>query len=250
MSFASIVLMLSSNKKLDKHRLIKLHNCYRPIGKHIQGHRKPSSVSPTLQTEPTRMRQREQTKDKLIQAALELFVRQGYHGTSINDITQKVGVTKAAFYSHFDSKGQLLLRIISEYESRYIDQLIRAVAEYASDPIGKLHRAISFSADFAVKNPELCLFLDHVTTELNADVDFLPAMKKVHDKYRHFLRGIIADGIEQGLINKEYDPELTAVTFMAIHQGVLSQWSLHRYQLNGRKYVKNYRRVVMNGLKT
>jgi len=196
------------------------------------------------------VRQGERTKNKIIQAALELFVRQGYHGTSINDITQKVRVTKAAFYSHFDSKGQLLLRIISEYESQYIDRLMRAVADHVSDPIGKLHRAISFSADFAVKNPDLCLFLDHLTTELNADVDFLPALKKVHDKYRHFLRGIIADGIEQGLIDKEYDPELTALTFMAIHQGVLYEWSLNRYQLNGREYVKNYRRVIMNGLKT
>ncbi len=194
------------------------------------------------------MRQREQTKNRIIQAALELFVRQGYHGTSINDITQKVRVTKAAFYSHFDSKGQLLLRIISEYESRYIDQLIRAVADYVSDPVGKLHRAISFSADFAVKNPDLCLFLDHLTTELNADVDFLPALKRVHDKYRHFLKDIIAEGVQQGLINKEYDPELTALTFMAIHQGVLYQWSLHRCELNGRKYVKNYRKVIMDGL--
>ena len=185
----------------------------------------------------------------MIQAALELFVRQGYHGTSINDITQKVRVTKAAFYSHFDSKGQLLLRIINEYESQYIDHLIRAVAHHASNPIGKLHRVISFSAEFAVKNLDLCLFLDHLTTELNADVDFLPALRKVHDKYRRFLRDIIAEGIVQGLINKEYDPELTALTFMAIHQGVLYEWSLHRHQLNGRKYVKNYRRVIMNGLK-
>jgi AcrR family transcriptional regulator len=195
------------------------------------------------------MRQREQTKDKIIQAALELFVRQGYHGTSINDITQKVRVTKAAFYSHFDSKGQLLLRIISEYESRYIDQMIRAVAEHPSDPVGKLHRAISFSSEFAVKNLDLCLFLDYLTAELNADVDFLPALKRVHDKYRLFVRDIIAEGIQQGLINKEHDPDLTALTFMAIHQGVLYQWSLNRYQLDGRKYVKNYRRVIMNGLK-
>ena len=195
------------------------------------------------------MRQGERTKSKIIQAALELFVRQGYHGTSINDIMREVRVTKAAFYSHFDSKGQLLLRIISEYESRYIDQLMRAIADHGSDPIGKLHRAISFSADFALKHPDLCLFLDHLTTELNADVDFLPALKKVHDKYRHFLRSIIAEGIKQRLINQEYDPELTAMTFMAIHQGVLYQWSLHRHQLNGRKYVRNYRRVIMNGLK-
>ncbi len=195
------------------------------------------------------MRQREQTKDKIIEAALELFVRQGYHGTSINGITQKVRITKAAFYSHFDSKGQLLLRIISEYESRYINQLIRVVSEYDGDAITRLHRAISFSAEFAVKNPELCLFLDYLTAELNADVDFFPHLKKVHDKYQLFIKEIIAEGIQQGLINEEHDPALTALTFIAVHHGVLHQWRLNRCHLNGKEYVRNFRRILMTGLK-
>lgn len=194
------------------------------------------------------MRPREQTKDKIIQAALELFVRQGYHGTSINDITQKVGLTKAAFYSHFDSKGQLLLRIINEYESRYIDQLIQVVREYPGDAIGKLHRAISFSSDFAVKNLDLCLFLDFLTSELNTDVDFLPPLKKVYDKYQAFVRDIIASGIEEGLVSKDLDPALAALIFMAVHHGVLHQWSLNRYQLDGKAYVKNFRKILMDGL--
>jgi len=37
------------------------------------------------------MRQKDHTKNKIIKVALELFVRHGSHGTSINDITQKVG---------------------------------------------------------------------------------------------------------------------------------------------------------------
>ncbi|MBN1105390.1 MAG: TetR/AcrR family transcriptional regulator [Deltaproteobacteria bacterium] len=195
------------------------------------------------------MRQGEQTKYKIIQAALELFVRQGYHGTSINDITQKVRITKAAFYSHFESKGQLLLRIIDEYESRYIDQVIRVVTEHPGDAMGKLHRAISFNSDFAAKNPQLCLFLDYLTAELNADVDFLPSLKKVYDKYQSFITGIIAEGIQEGLLNKALNPALTALTFIAVHHGVLHQWSLNRYQLNGKEYVSNFRKILMNGLK-
>ncbi|MFZ0452049.1 MAG: TetR/AcrR family transcriptional regulator [Desulfatiglandaceae bacterium] len=194
------------------------------------------------------MRQGEQTKSKIIQAALELFVRQGYHGTSINDIMRRVRITKAGFYAHFDSKGQLLLRIIDEYESRYIDQLIRYVLEKPADAIGKLNRAISFSSAFAVRNLDLCLFLDYLTTELNANVDFLPFLRRVHDKYRSFIRDIVAEGIQQGLINEEYDPNLTALTFIAVHHGVIHQWSLNRYQLSGKEYVKNFRRILMNGL--
>jgi AcrR family transcriptional regulator len=195
------------------------------------------------------MRQREQTKNKIIEAALQLFVRQGYHGTSINDITQKVRITKAGFYSHFDSKGQLLLRIINEYESRYIDQLIRIVTEFEGDPVSKLNRAISFNAQFGAKNPELCLFLDYLTAELNADIDFLPPLKKVYDKYQSFITDIIAAGIQQGLVNKALNPSLTALIFIAVHHGLLHQWSLNRYQINSKEYVRNYRRIFMNGLK-
>jgi AcrR family transcriptional regulator len=195
------------------------------------------------------MRQREQTKNQIIETALRLFVRRGYHGTSINDIMRKVGITKAGFYSHFDSKDQLLLRIIHEYESRYIDQLIRIVTGFEGDPVSKLHRAISFNAEFALRNPELCLFLDYLTSELNADVDFLPPLKKVYDKYQSFIADIIAAGIQQGLVNKALNPDLTALIFIAVHHGLLHQWSLNRHQLNSEEYVRNYRRIFMNGLK-
>lgn len=195
------------------------------------------------------MRQREQTKDKIIEAALGLFVRQGYHGTSINDITQKVRITKAGFYAHFDSKGQLLLRIIHEYESRYIDQLIRTVTEFEGDPVSKLHRAISFNAKFAARNPELCLLLDYLTAELNADIDFLPPLKKVYDKYQSLISDIIAAGIQQGLVNKALNPALTALIFIAVHHGLLHQWSLNRHRINSKEYVRNYRKIFMNGLK-
>jgi AcrR family transcriptional regulator len=192
------------------------------------------------------MRQREQTKNKIIEAALQLFVRQGYQGTSINDITQKARITKAGFYSHFASKGQLLLRIINECESRCIDQLIRIVTEFEGDPVSKLHRAISFNAQFGARNPELCLFLDYLTAELNADIDFLPPLKKVYDKYQSFISDIIAAEIQQGLVNKALNP---ALIFIAVHHGLLHQWSLNRYQLNSKEYVRNYRRILMNGLK-
>jgi AcrR family transcriptional regulator len=195
------------------------------------------------------MKRGEKTEKKIIQAALHLFVRKGYHGTSINEITDKVGLTKGALYSHFKSKGQLLLQIINEYESKYIDQLIKVVSEYPDNAQGKLHRAITFSSSFAIRNLDLCLFLDYLTTELNTDVDFLPALKRVYDKYQEFVSSIIREGIEEGLLKRELDPTLSALTFMAIHHGVLHQWVLNRYKLEGRDYVKTFRKILMDGLK-
>jgi len=195
------------------------------------------------------MKNGEPTKDKIIQVSLALFVRNGYHGTSINDIMKQVGISKAAFYSHFESKGRLLLKIINEYETRYIDQLIQVVSQHPGNADGKLHCAISFNSKFAIKNLDLCLFLDYLTAELNADVDFLPALKRIYDKYQAFITHIIQEGIEEGLIKKDLDPAQAALIFMALHHGVLHQWVLNRHQMNGRDYVRTFRQIVMGGLK-
>ena len=195
------------------------------------------------------MKRRQGTEKKIIQSALELFVRKGYHGTSINNITQKVGLTKGALYSHFSSKGELLLRIIDEYRTHFLGEMMQAVTEYQGDVIEKLHHAISFNSKFALENQDLCIFLTFLTTELNADVDFEPPLRNVYLEYQKFISKLIQRGIHQGLFNKNLDPDLTALTYMALHDGVLHQWVLNRSYIDGEQYVKTFRTVFMEGLK-
>jgi AcrR family transcriptional regulator len=195
------------------------------------------------------MKRSKETEEKIIRAALKLFVRKGYHGTSINDITQKIGLTKGALYSHFSSKGELLLRIIDEYRHHFLDQMMRAVTEYQGDAIEKLHHAITFNSKFALENQDLCIFLTFLTTELNADVDFEPPLRNVYREYQKFISQLIQRGIHQGLLKKDLDPDLTALTYIALHDGVLHQWVLNRSYIDGEQYVETFRTVFMEGLK-
>jgi AcrR family transcriptional regulator len=195
------------------------------------------------------MKRSHETRGKIIYAALELFVRKGYHGTSIDEITRKVGLTKGALYSHFKSKGELLLRIIQEFDTRYLDQLILAVSTYPGNALEKLNHAISFSSNFALHNLDLCVFLTALTSELNADVDFEPALKQAYRRYQRFISELIAQGIRQGLIKTELDPDLGAWTFMAIHDGVLHQWVLNRDRVDGKEYVRTFRTIFMEGFR-
>lgn len=195
------------------------------------------------------MKRSQETEKKIIRSALELFVRRGYHGTSIKNITQKVGLTKGALYSHFSSKGELLLRIIDKYKRHFLDEMMRAVTEYEGDAIEKLHRAISFNSKFALENQDLCIFLTFLTTELNADVDFEPALRNVYQEYQKFISQLIQRGINQGLFKKDLDPDLTALTFIAFHDGVLNQWVLNRSYIDGEQYVKTFRTLFMEGIK-
>ena len=193
------------------------------------------------------MKRSEETEKRIIRAALELFVRKGYHGTSINDITRKIGLTKGALYSHFRSKGELFLRIIDEFKTRFIGEMMSTVNECRGDAIKKLHRIISFNSRFALENQDLCVFLTFLTTELSADVDFEPALKNVYREYQQFVSRLIQQGINQGLFEQELDPDLVALTFMALHDGVLHQWVLNRNNIDGQQYISTFRKIFLYG---
>lgn len=61
---------------------------------------------------------------RIQQVALELFLDRGYDGTSLREISERLGVTKAALYYHFRSKDAILLSLIADLE-RAIDELVR-----------------------------------------------------------------------------------------------------------------------------
>jgi AcrR family transcriptional regulator len=59
----------------------------------------------------------EERREALLDAALDVFAARGYHGSSIDDIAQAAGVSKALIYEHFESKKELhasLLEVQSE----------------------------------------------------------------------------------------------------------------------------------------
>lgn len=56
------------------------------------------------------------TDKKILEAALDLFAAQGFHGTSIREIAERVGIQKSSIYNHFSSKDDILEKLFSTYE--------------------------------------------------------------------------------------------------------------------------------------
>ena len=73
------------------------------------------------------------TANRILIQAMRIFLEKGYHGTSVDDITQAAGLTKGALYWHFRSKEDLLKRIVEEFEKRFLDGLIQAVKYVRGD---------------------------------------------------------------------------------------------------------------------
>lgn len=61
-----------------------------------------------------------ETKERILEAALELFAQSGYSGTSMNDIAKQMGITKGALYKHYTGKQEILDRIVERIESDWI----------------------------------------------------------------------------------------------------------------------------------
>src|ERR1035441_5981465 len=68
------------------------------------------------------------TRKKLLEAGRSLFAEQGYHATSIQEITARAGTAAGAFYTYFRSKRQLPIVLMNELLERLsnLDQIGRA----------------------------------------------------------------------------------------------------------------------------
>ena len=67
-------------------------------------------------------------REQLLEVALEVFARAGYHGTSMNDVAEAAGVTKPVLYQHFESKRELYQALLDEVGARMLSAIGTATA--------------------------------------------------------------------------------------------------------------------------
>ncbi|MCG3460879.1 TetR/AcrR family transcriptional regulator [Xenorhabdus bovienii] len=79
-------------------------------------------------TRRTRSEMIEETRSKLIDAALRAFAQRGYAETSMDDFTASVGLTRGALYHHFGDKKGLLLSVVEKLDTG-MDQRLKAASD-------------------------------------------------------------------------------------------------------------------------
>ena len=70
------------------------------------------------------------TKEMILEEALKQFSRKGYDGTSMSDIAEPLGISKAALYKHYKSKQEIFEKIIEESEVKYKEVLEKLSVHY------------------------------------------------------------------------------------------------------------------------
>jgi len=193
--------------------------------------------------------QNQNTEERILNQSMRLFLERGYHGTSIDDITQAAGLTKGALYWHFGSKEDLLKRIMEEYEKRFLDRLINAVGEVKGGAFEKFDKYFRYNAAFAYYNRELCVSFTTLAAELvGAHHAIETGIRRIYKKYKKFLSSLIVQGKKEKFFKKEIDGDLAALVIIAFHDGILLQWSMNKDKIDGEAYVNTFKKIMLRGL--
>ncbi|HEX2312168.1 MAG TPA: TetR/AcrR family transcriptional regulator, partial [Thermomonospora sp.] len=78
-------------------------------------------------------RRRAETRRRLLDAALDVFAERGLRGASIEEVCDRAGYTRGAFYSNFRTLDELLLAVSEDYSDQILDRLRSALLNLPDD---------------------------------------------------------------------------------------------------------------------
>ncbi|MCU1639951.1 MAG: TetR/AcrR family transcriptional regulator [Nocardia sp.] len=88
---------------------------------------------------------------RILEAAAELFYEKGFHGTSVDQLGARAGLSGPAIYRHFAGKDEILATLFDEA----MDELIRATEVRDDDPDQDFQRLVRHHVEFAIRNRHL-----------------------------------------------------------------------------------------------
>lgn len=165
-------------------------------------------------------------REQILDIAVEVFARRGFHSTSMNDVADAAGVTKPVLYQHFDSKQELYQALLEEAGSRLRSTIDRAVGTATS---GKQQTERGFTAYFrwvaddhdaflllfgtrANRDEESTATIRRITAEIADAIAPLIAVDIDPDHRRAVAHGLagLAEGVSRHLVERgaQFDPDV------------------------------------------
>jgi TetR/AcrR family transcriptional repressor of nem operon len=83
---------------------------------------------------------KEASRDNLLNQGVSMLMRQGYHGTGLQEILDAVNIPKGSFYNYFDSKEDFGAKVIQHYVDPFITQLTTNLQQSDTDALGAIQR--------------------------------------------------------------------------------------------------------------
>ena len=152
---------------------------------------------------------REQRRRAIFEAALHVFARKGYHGTSISDVVAEAGVARGTFYQYFDSKNAIFHELVEEL-LREIRSVISGVDPSPDAPPVReqLELLVTRILRTIGQNRELCTIIFKEAVGIDATVD--AKLSDFYAELRTYIQASLTLGQALGFVRPDVDTELAA----------------------------------------
>ena len=159
---------------------------------------------------------KDEVKKKIVEAAYGYFLQKGYHGTTMNEIAESLGVTKPALYHFFPGKEDLYAAVAERgreelaaiLERSYNNRDFRTGSEILFDTLAGY--VIHFNNIYS----EMFILAGH-----NERIRTLLKEDRIEDI--NVIERFIARQQETGLVSDQHDPHILAITLDALMNGLL-----------------------------
>jgi len=185
--------------------------------------RGPSSVPSPWMPFESRRRARDEKREAVLRAAVQVFLEQGYHRATLNDVAERLNITKPALYNYFRGKDEILFECCVLGQER-VDEVIAEIDAGGGTGLTKLRKLIRAYAEVMTTDYGASLIRFDTRDLSDRNSKILRAAKKDIDRT---FRKYVAEGIADGSI-KPCDAKLAAFAIA----GSLN-WIGHWFQPGG-----------------
>ena len=180
---------------------------------------------------------------EIYRTAAQIILRKGYDATSVNDIANALGMTKAGLYHYINGKKELLFDIMN-FGLWELDEEVAAPARDIADPAARLRFIIGAHARLVTRGQgAITILVDEVTALTPAQQRKITQSKR---KYFDFLRGTLDELKAAG---KMQDVDATAAAFSLLGMiNWLSRWFQQGRALDEEQAAGEIVKIALHGL--
>ena len=165
-----------------------------------------------------------QTKEKIVRSAKKLFNRNGYKGTSLNQIVEESGIQKGGLYYYFSDKEELALEVIKKAENDFIQFL--STSAKGKTAYEKITNQMSAILNYHKRNQcrAGCIFGNSALEMANESEKVRNAIKDVFKKWEGLVQNLLEDAVKKGSLAKKFEnktAELAKTVVAAIEGGIM-----------------------------
>jgi AcrR family transcriptional regulator len=175
------------------------------------------------QTKPTRVtKRRAETRQRLLDAALDVFAEGGFGKASVEDVCARAGYTRGAFYSNFVSLDEMFLAMWEQRTEALLESSARALERSAAEPVESLEAGIDRMLEVAVVDEAWY----RVQAEFTAHALRVPGLRRVLADREARIAELLMPYIERALAQvgrKAPDRDAFAAALIAVHEGTATQ---------------------------